>query len=281
MKQMIYNTIVRFRKFGKSLSKENISAYAASAAFFLFVSLIPLFALICAVLPYTPVTKEMMLTVTTNHIPEIIRPLVQSMIGDVYMRNAGVLSVAALGTLWTAGKGVLALIRGLNAIHDVEENRNYFVLRVVACFYTVIMIFGTICCLSLMVFGNSIIQAFSQALPTLNIVGGFVVRFRFVLSWAVLTLIFTLLYTYIPNKKMHFMEQMTGGMFAAIAWSLFSWCFSLYVDTYKGLGVFGTYGSLTTIVIAMLYLYFCMYIFMLGAHINHYFVERRDRREKV
>ena len=42
----------------------------------------------------------------------------------------------------------------------------------------------------------------------------------------------------------------------------------LYVDKFNG---FSTYGSLTTIVILMLWLYACMYIIMIGAYINRYF----------
>ena len=34
------------------------------------------------------------------------------------------------------------------------------------------------------------------------------------------------------------------------------------------------YGSLTTIILVMLWLYFCMYIILLGAEINSYFEEQ-------
>ena len=37
------------------------------------------------------------------------------------------------------------------------------------------------------------------------------------------------------------------------------------------------YGSLTTIVLVMLWLYFCMYIILLGAEINSYFEDQFRR----
>ena len=37
------------------------------------------------------------------------------------------------------------------------------------------------------------------------------------------------------------------------------------------------YGSLTTIIPALLWLYFCMYIILIGAEINAYFEERLRR----
>ena len=52
----------------------------------------------------------------------------------------------------------------------------------------------------------------------------------------------------------------------------------MYVDRFEGLN---TYGSLTTIVIIMLYLYFCMYIILIGAYINSYFIEKGGVKQKL
>lgn len=45
-----------------------------------------------------------------------------------------------------------------------------------------------------------------------------------------------------------------------------SWIFSIYVDVFKGFS--SMYGSLTTIVVIMLWMYFCMYITLLGGELN-------------
>ena len=59
---------------------------------------------------------------------------------------------------------------------------------------------------------------------------------------------------------------------ASICWTGFSWGFSLYVDVYGG---FSMYGSLTTIIVTMFWLYFCMYIVLMGAIVNkrYYFMK--------
>ena len=41
------------------------------------------------------------------------------------------------------------------------------------------------------------------------------------------------------------------------------------------------YGSLTTIILILLWLYFCMYIVLIGAEINAYFEERLRRLHRV
>lgn len=264
----MFKKIIRsLREFTVSISRKNISAFSASTAFFLFLSLIPMLAVICAVLPYTPLTAKNLLFVIDGYVPDTVNPMVRVIVEDVYSRSAGILSIAIVGTLWSAGKGMLALIRGLNVINSVEEDRNYFVLRAVASFYTLIMIIVIILSLFLMVFGNILINLFLRDFPQVLPLFEMLMHFRFVFSWMVLTLVFTMIYTFVPNRKMWFREQLTGGMFAAVVWSVFSWCFSMYVDCYEG---FGTYGSLATIVIIMLYLYFCMYIILIGAYINSY-----------
>lgn len=268
---MIRKACKNLYEFGVDMSKKNISAFSASTAFFIFLSLIPMLILLCAILPYTPLTEENLLFLVTKNMAESVKPLVSGMIEDVYSRSAGVLSIAALGTLWTAGKGVLALIRGLNAVNDVEENRNYFVVRSVACFYTLIMIVAVILSLFLMVFGNLFVNVLLKDFPQTRVLIQFLMNFRFLFAWVILTVFFMLVYTFVPNKKMRFYEQMTGAMFSAVVWSVFSWCFSVYVDRFEG---FSIYGSLATVIIVMLYLYFCMYIILIGAHINSYFKEK-------
>lgn len=273
---MVEKIVKNVRSFAYSMTKKNISAFSASTAFFLFLSLIPMVAILCAILPYTPMSEETLLAVIAEYVPDTVSPLLGSVVEDVYAKSAGILSIAIIGTLWTAGKGMLALIRGLNAINDVEENRNYMVVRVVASVYTLIMIVAVILSLILMVFGNLLVRLLLQDFPQTRLLFEVLMHFRFVFSWVILTIVFTLLYTFVPNRKMRFKEQLTGGMFSAVVWSIFSWCFSVYVEHFGG---FGTYGSLATIVIVMLYLYFCMYIIFVGAYINCYFREKGGVRQ--
>lgn len=278
---MVRKLIHDIQDFSESMSKKNISAFSANTAFFLFLSLIPMLILICSILPYTSLTEDILLEAILKYTPESVEGLVTGIVADVYSRSAGVVSVAAIGTVWSAGKGVLALMNGLNAVNDVEENRNYFVVRTVASFYTLIMVAAVILSLLLMVFGNLLVNLLLRDFPRVRLVIEFFMNFRFIFSWAVLTVIFTMLYTFVPNKKMHFFEQLTGGMFAAVVWSIFSWGFSIYVDYSNSYGI---YGSLAIIIIILLWMYFCMYIIMVGAYLNRYFrpvnqVLARTRRQ--
>ena len=69
----------------------------------------------------------------------------------------------------------------------------------------------------------------------------------------------------LPNKKLTFKSQIPGAAICGVAWYIFSIGVSIYVDYFNG---FSMYGSLTTIALIMLWLYFCMYIMMMSAEVN-------------
>ena len=250
------------------MSKKNISAFAASTAFFLFLSLIPMLMLLCALIPYTPLTEANLMNVATEIAPSAMDSLLVNMIAEVYDKSIGIISIAAIGTLWSAGKGMLALMRGLNAINDVEENRNYFLLRIVASFYTILMLVVTVLSLLILVFGNFLVGIVERQIPQTAYFFDLLLHFRILVFWVIITLIIALMYTYVPGAKMGFRMQLPGAVVAAVGWSFITWGFSVYVDRFNG---FGAYGSLTTIIILMLWLYACMYIVMAGAFLNRYF----------
>ena len=65
--------------FSKHMGKKNISAFAASTAFFLFLSLIPMLMLLCALIPYTPLTEANLMTVVTAIAPDNMDALLTGM----------------------------------------------------------------------------------------------------------------------------------------------------------------------------------------------------------
>ncbi len=263
----------RIREFTRNMKRENLSTFASAAAFFLFLSMVPILIVICTILPYTPITEEKLLLLVMDIFPDKVDTIMMNMIDDVYERSAGVLSVAVLVTLWSAGKGVLAVIRGLNAVNDVEEHRNYFLVRLVSSFYTLIMLLVILISMILLVFGNILVDMLVSRLPALESIISFFMNFRFMMIWLILTMVFCAFYAYLPDKKLRFREQIYGASFAAVIWIVFSWGFSIYVEYGKLVSI---YGSLHIITILLLWLYFGFYIIFIGAFINKHFLVQEE-----
>lgn len=273
---MKYTLYQKFRDSKDDLRYQNISAYSSGTAFFFFLSLVPMVMLICALVPFTPLTRENLLTFAQELFPGQIFPLVESIITEVYERSAGIFSIALITTLWSAGKGVLSLMRGLNAINDVEERRAGLLERFFATLYMMVMLIAMLGSLIVLVFGNRLLQWILSFWPELEVVVNFILNFRFIGIWVVLTLFFGAIYSFVPNKKLVFREQLYGAALAAISWIVFSWGFSLYVEWAD----FSMYGSLTMIILTMIWMYFCMYIVFIGCWVNHYFQPAFHKRTK-
>lgn len=272
---MIRNIYDMVRELCREIKKRDISAFAGSMAFFLFLSLIPMLVVLCMLIPYTPLTEQNLAHAVLEVVPDFADSMAIELISEVYQKSAGFLSVAVVTTLWSAGKAVLALRRGLNAINDREETRNYFVVRVVASLYTVVILLAVLLSLFIMVFGDRLTVLLLYRVPRLQELFSFLLHFRFLAVWAILILLFASMYAYIPDQKQKWRDQIPGASFTAVVWSVFSWGFSLFVETPMEHTI---YGILSILVVVMLWMYVCMYLILLGAFLNRYLKEKEIKK---
>ena len=250
------------------MQKKNIQAFAASTAFFLILSLIPLLIMLSSLLPYTKLTEADLLRVLTDITPDFGDDIISSLVREAYDETVAVFSISALVTLWSGALGMLALIRGLNCIYDANERRNYFYLRFIAVLYTIAMFIIVLVMLALMVFGEQMRSIFLKTIPNMSGFVDFLVHFKFIVVIGIAAFFFAMIYTYVPSAKMKFLFQLPGAFLSAIAWYAFSWVFSIYVNL---TGANSIYGSLATPVFMMFWIYICIYIFLIGAFLNRFF----------
>lgn len=274
---MIWKIIARLRFFVEKCRKDNISAYAAQSAFFVVLSLIPFIMLFISLVQYTPVTEGMVLNMINRVMPDYISPFLIGIIHEMYHNSVGIVSIAAVTAVWSAAKGIQYLMGGLNSVYDIEETRNWIFLRFRAIFYTLILVIAIVASLTLMVFGNSLQYLIVQYLPFVANVTQEILKLRSLILLAILILFFAVLFHTLPNRKATFKSQIPGSIMAAVGWSLLSFGISVYVDYFNG---FSMYGSLTTIILVMLWLYFGIYIILLCAEFNNIYEERWKRKER-
>ena len=167
-------------------------------------------------------------------------PVMSGLIDSLYNSTVGVTSIAAVVTVWSAGKGMLALIRGLNAMNGVVEDRNYVFQRILASFYTVIFLGVLLLSLVLMVFGNTLVRILGEHIPMLNGIVDLVMHLKPLFSWGILIVVFMVIYAYLPNVKQEPKSQIPGALFAAVSWNLFSWGFSIYIENFNDFGLYGS-----------------------------------------
>lgn len=253
-------------KFIKNDENEHMKAYAAQSALYVLISLVPCILLLLTLIQYTPVTKGNILSAVVEIFPSTINVMLVSIINEVYSQSTTIIPLTAVVTMWSASRGVLAMSNGLNFIYGQSETRGYIYLRLRAALYTVVFLVTIVMTMVLLVFGNSISFLVSEYLPLFTSVIDFVISIRVVVALWFLSVVFTMAYTFLPNTKLSFFEQIPGAVFTTICWLLCSLVFSIYLDIFRGFSAM--YGSLTTIVLIMLWLNSCMYLLLLGAKIN-------------
>lgn len=241
---MIKKIIVYGWKLKEEIVEQKINIYSAGTAFFLFLSLIPILVLTVVLLPFTPIDDVKLLEGFQNLMPEPIGIVLASLMRDAYEKSFEKVSFAVLITLWSAGKGMYFLAKGLNEINKVTEERGYVAQRIIASFYTFILL---------------IILLFSLSAELLHLPTAF--------SFAVQTIVIASIYTVLPNVKQKFLMELPGAVLAAFAWHLYSFAFTVYINYGAG---FGSYGRISIIVMFMLWLYFDIYIVFLGAILNKF-----------
>lgn len=268
-----YSWIKYGKMFMRMVRDSYISAHASSAAFFLFLSLIPMIIIVCALIPEALLVKGELANITQSIIPERIFSFVMELISIYKGNNMTILSVSAVITVWSASKGMLALIRGMNFVYAIQESRRYILLRIRAFVYTMFLLLAIIASFGILVLGNSVAGVLSPSIQIIADIWKWLSPFRHILVAAFISVMFCTLYCLLPNKRLPWREQLPGAVFTSVFWAIYSFAFSVYIEHFGG---FSMYGSLTTVVIVMIWLYFCMYIFFCGALVNRFLNEHFD-----
>lgn len=276
MKEACKAAIGKIRSFTRTFKSAQVTTYASSAAFYIFLSIIPIIVLLFTIIPYTPLTQEGVLKVLLDILPDSLDRFTTGIVAEVYDKNIAILSVSAIILLWSASKGMQAITLGLNSINGVKETRNFVLLRLEACLYTVILLLLMLISLSIFVFGNFIMDYLAMWIH-IDEIYHVLVEWRFLIEWIFYAVPIAVLYAWVPNNRTKPHTQWRGAAFTGVTWTLFSYAFSLYLEVFPA---FSIYGSLTTVIIAMFWLFVAMNLLFLGALINVFYKKEEESLEK-
>lgn len=180
--------------------------------------------------------------------------------------------------LWSASAGMVAVQSGLDVIYDVPQERPLIKKRARALVLIVMAVALGGVATAAIVFGQPIGDGIRGHLPF----GGAFILVWTVLRWVVglgaLAALFAGFYFFGPNRERPRWTWLSpGGLVATLIWLLASLGFSFYVSS---LGSYAkTYGSLTGVVVLMLWLYLSALALLVGAELNAQ-LERQGERER-
>jgi len=275
----LWNGIVRFFQM---MAEDQITVYAAQAAFFIIVSAVPFSIILIGIARYV-IDTQWLLNLISKHLEGEFGALVSSLVGEVVERTgAPLFSVTVITVIWSASRGVFSVTRGIGQAYGVHIKENFMLDILRSLIYTLSFVLMIILTLIALVFAETIIIAARAYSPLLTVVFNIIKDCAPVILTVLLTLFFSFIFDTVSRKGSSFsraeykglsgklprgfLAQLPGAAFAALGWVLCSYFFSLYIRYFPGFSYL--YGSLTTLMLLMMWIYFCMFILMLGAEVN-------------
>lgn len=258
----------------RTVKQMHIPLHAAYAAYFIVLAVFPALVLILSVLRYAGMEVRGLVELLDDILPSTMAEGAEELVYSTYRNSSGAMvGVSAVTALWSASRGIYGLLTGLNAVYGVSENRGYIYTRSISVVYTFVFILILLLTLVLHVFGNSIINLMRQVDNPVVIFFIDLIDLRFFLLLFLQSLVFTLMFMVLPNKRRsRFMESLPGGVLSSLGWLVFSDIYSIYVENFSKYSTI--YGSVYGIAITMLWLYCCMSILFYGGALNRYLMDK-------
>ncbi|HEX5689394.1 MAG TPA: YihY/virulence factor BrkB family protein, partial [Roseiflexaceae bacterium] len=267
----------------QEFQEDEASQLGAALAYYATFSIFPLLLLLLAALGFVlrywdnaiDAQEQILTVVAQNFSPQLSQTFRDLL--DVLKEQAGAATGIGLVTLLLGASGVFQqLDASFNKIWKVPKKNDasgivatvWNLARTKLFSFGMVLAVGFLMLVSLALTGvtQALLSAFSDVplLGNLPIVGravGFVGGLAVTLLLS--TLVFALLFKYLPDTRVLWGDVWLGGLFTAIIWELAKRLLAFYID-YSSRS-FSAYGAIGTILVLMLWVYFSSQILFLGA----------------
>ena len=250
----------------EEIGRKKVAFKAAALAFYFFLALIPLFTLVCSLLPYTGISTEALTEAIGKITPEAVHGLTETIVQEAYSSRVSVFSVSCAVLLWSSAKLMTALIRALDAIYGKDGTRGYFAVVARSLLYTLGLVVVAGALLFFYAKGHSLEEIIGLTAAVGQFFGNWARLGTYLASVATISLALAWVYKLAPAGKRRYLRQLPGAVFAAVGITAFTVFFSWYSG---GSNVYNSfYGSLTSVAFLLVWGYACLQIFLIGGVLN-------------
>ncbi|MDN6625668.1 MAG: YihY/virulence factor BrkB family protein [Pisciglobus halotolerans] len=239
----------------------------AVLAYYFMLSVFPLLIIAGNILPYLDLDTSMVLPYIQEAVPNYIYSQLEPSIKSLFSEsNTGLLSIASIGALWSASRGMNAMQFSMNSIYNVERRQNVVIARLFSMLVTIILIFGLAVLMIVFGFGQTILNYVTETFRLPGEISDIFQNYKWPVTMISLFLIFCLVYYVVPNVKLKLVTVFPGAVFSTVCWMAVSQAFAIYVRFFFS----GPqrYAAFSTIILIMLWLQFSGVIITLGAILN-------------
>lgn len=261
---------MRVRKFLKKvidlIGRPYMRILPGQLAFFFVLSLVPLIALIGAISNSLSLSVIDSSSTIVSLLPFDLNELFNSSINNNKLGFNMI--VFFFSAFLLASNGTHSVIITSNEIYGVKST-NVIRRRIKAVLMIMVLVFLILFLFLVPVFGDNIMMYLKTIFNDSSIFNFLIFVYailKYPLSIFIIFVCIKLLYVIAPDTKIDSSSTTVGAIFTTISWVIGTEIYSIYVNLFANYNIF--YGSISNIVILLLWVYLLSYVFVLGIAMN-------------
>ena len=265
--------------FYKGLLEGAISTRASSLAFNFFLALFPSIIVIFTLIPFVPIDgfQEQLFQSISDILPSHTFEATKSILDDIINhQNGSLLSLTFILTFYFATNGVNTMITCFNATYHLQDKRTWIQLKILSINLTLILSLLFIITIALQIFSLEFLNNLVRENYLEQYAADLIIYAKWLIFVIVLFISISILYYYGPADKRDWKFLSAGSITATILNVITSLGFSYYVDNFAQYNQL--YGSIGTLIVILLWMYFNSIILLLGFELNASIMSAKDKQ---
>lgn len=262
----------------KTIGRPEMRILPGQLAFFFVLSIIPLIALVGGIASLFSLSIDSVIELLENSVPKSVSSLLIPIISGKGLNfNMVVFFVSAF---LLASNGTHSMIVASNQLYKFKDS-NYLRRRIKAILMTFILVSLLIFVLLVPAFGDMIfhiIRTVFHGEDIVNLIYHIYQVLKYPLSLFLIYFNVKLLYTIAPDKRIPSNSTNYGALFTTVMWIIVTEIYSVYIEVFAKYDLF--YGSISNILILLLWVYFLAYVFVFGMALNSNQLDKEPNLEK-
>ncbi len=258
--------------FVNGLTKGSFTIRAKSITYSLFSAIFPMLIFGLSLIPFVPIAgfQDYLLQAIAEVLPPALQEIFHDTITDTITNQSGtLLSFGIITTLYFASNGILAIISAFNASYHHVDCRNIISKRLISIALVLIICTLILTAMTIMIGGTKYIDHLAKYNAIIGDSNFWYVCLH-IAKWLLVVLLYffaiSFLYYLAPSKKSRYKFISPGAILATIVQMLCTSGFSYYVNNFANYNK--VYGSIGTIIIVLMLLYFTSISLILGFELN-------------
>ncbi len=248
------------------LMKPEMRILPGQLAFYLVMTLIPLVALIATFAAALSISMDTIRLAILEYVPSAVGGILENVIsGNGINFNIIIFYFSAL---LLASNGPYSMINVSNEIYKVNP-KNMISRRLKAIVMTFIIVGLFLFLLMVPVFGSTlsrIVKEVSGNGTVISVIQEMLAILKYPIILLILFFNIKLMYVIAPDENIPSNTTNKGALFSSIGWILATEIFAFYIDRFARYDIF--YGSISNILVLLLWVYLLSYIYVFGMIIN-------------